>query len=47
MSQQVEVKMQLLPSYEGLPLPAYQTEGAAGFDFYAAESIHLPGETMP
>ncbi len=42
MSQQVEVKMQLLPSYEGLPLPAYQTEGAAGFDFYAAESIHLP-----
>lgn len=40
----VEVKIQLLPSYEGFPLPAYQTDGAAGFDFYAAEKAALlPG----
>ena len=29
----VPVKIQLLPSYKGLPLPAYQPPGAAGFDF--------------
>ncbi|MEE0775980.1 MAG: dUTP diphosphatase [Bacillota bacterium] len=38
----VPVKIQLLPSYKGLPLPAYQTPGAAGFDFYAAEDIGIP-----
>ena len=30
------VEIQCLPHYEDLPLVAYQTEGAAGFDFYAA-----------
>lgn len=31
-----EVKIQCLGHYQGLPLIAYQTSGAAGFDFYAA-----------
>ena len=47
MIQNVPLNMELLPSYEGLPLPAYQTEGAAGFDFLAAveESMEInPGE---
>lgn len=47
MIQNVPVQIETLPSYQGLPLPAYQTEGAAGFDFVAAveEPIALrPGE---
>lgn len=31
-----EVSIELLPHYGDLPLISYQTEGAAGFDFYAA-----------
>lgn len=34
--------MQVLPHGEGLPLPSYQTEQAAGMDLYAA--IPLEGE---
>lgn len=33
---QARVAIECLPHYEGLPLIDYQTEGAAGFDFYAA-----------
>jgi dUTP pyrophosphatase len=32
----VEVRIRRLPHAEGLPLPAYQTEGAAGMDLRAA-----------
>lgn len=39
----VDVKVQRLPHAEGLPLPRYETEGAAGMDLIAA----LPeGEPM-
>jgi dUTP pyrophosphatase len=31
-----EMKIRRLPSSEGLPLPAYQTAGAAGMDLHAA-----------
>jgi dUTP pyrophosphatase len=32
----VEIKIKLLPHAEGLPLPAYQSAGAAGLDLVAA-----------
>lgn len=47
MIQNVPMEVELLPSYGNLPLPQYQTEGAAGFDFLAAneEAIDiLPGK---
>ncbi|HTV32380.1 MAG TPA: dUTP diphosphatase [Methylocella sp.] len=34
--ERVKVKLSRLPHAEGLPPPAYQTEGAAGFDLIAA-----------
>lgn len=41
------VRVQRLPHGEGLPLPAYQTEGSAGMDLIAAlaeeETLFLPG----
>jgi dUTP pyrophosphatase len=43
----VEVRIQRLPHAEGLPLPAYATEGAAGADLCAAVESELvldPGE---
>jgi dUTP pyrophosphatase len=43
----VEVRIQRLPHAEGLPLPAYATDGAAGADLCAAvdsELILEPGE---
>jgi dUTP pyrophosphatase len=43
----VEVRIQRLPHAEGLPLPAYATEGAAGADLRAAVESELvldPGE---
>lgn len=36
MVERVTVETEKLPHYGDLPLPAYQTEGSAGFDFYAA-----------
>ena len=40
----IEVDIRQLPHGEGLPLPAYETEGAAGMDLRAAEDIVLkPG----
>lgn len=49
MIQNIPLDVEKLPSYEGLTLPAYQTEGAAGFDFLAAldegEDVKLlPGD---
>ncbi len=44
----LDVKIELLPSYGDLPLPSYQTEGAAGFDFFAANEEKIvinPGKT--
>lgn len=42
-----EVSIELLPHYGDLPLISYQTDGSAGFDFYAAleETITIePGK---
>ena len=39
----VAVRVRLLPHAEGLGLPAYQTEGAAGLDLVAAVP---PGQTL-
>jgi len=38
----VKVLIQRLPHAEGLPLPAYATEGAAGMDLLAARAITVP-----
>jgi dUTP pyrophosphatase len=41
----VEIELKRLPHGEGLPLPAYASEHAAGLDVVAAESLTLqPGE---
>lgn len=41
------IRVQRFPHGEGLPLPAYQTDGAAGMDLIAAlaedETLFLPG----
>ncbi len=42
MSEQVAVEVKRLPHGEGLALPAYATEGAAGMDVLAAEDVVLP-----
>jgi dUTP pyrophosphatase len=41
----IEVRVLRLPHGEGLPLPAYQSDGAAGFDLLAA--IDMPIELAP
>lgn len=38
----IRVLVQRLPHAEGLPLPAYATEGAAGMDLLAARDVTLP-----
>lgn len=44
--QKIQVEVKRLPSGEGLPLPSYQTAGAAGMDLVAAErTVIAPGET--
>lgn len=43
----IEVRVRVLPHGEGLPLPAWQTAGAAGADLLAAVAVELilePGE---
>ena len=41
----IEIHLQRLPHGEGLPAPAYATEGAAGLDVVAAENLILaPGQ---
>jgi len=45
----IDVRITRLPHSEGLPLPAYATAGAAGFDFLAAVDAPLtiaPGERV-
>jgi dUTP pyrophosphatase len=40
----MRVEIKRLPGSEGMPLPAYETEGAAGMDLRAAEAMTLkPG----
>ncbi|HEX7753193.1 MAG TPA: dUTP diphosphatase [Novosphingobium sp.] len=41
-TQSVPVLVKRLPHSEGLELPAYATEGAAGMDVLAAEDVMLP-----
>lgn len=41
-SSPVKILVQRLPHAEGLPLPAYATEGAAGMDLLAAAPVTLP-----
>ncbi len=44
MTSHVSVELKRLPHGEGLPLPAYATEGAAGMDIVAAEDVTIdPG----
>ena len=41
----IDIKLKRLPHGEGLPLPAYASDHAAGLDVVAAESLTLaPGE---
>ena len=41
----IRIELKRLPHGEGLPLPAYATEGAAGMDVVSAEALTLaPGE---
>jgi dUTP pyrophosphatase len=43
-SPDIEIGIQRLPHGDGLPLPAYATDGAAGMDVVAAEALTLdPG----
>ena len=45
---EVPVLVKRLPHFEGLELPAYATDGAAGMDVLAAEDVTLqPGERWP
>ena len=40
----IDIRLQRLPHGEGLPAPAYATDGAAGLDVVAAEALTLaPG----
>jgi dUTP pyrophosphatase len=40
----IDIKLKRLPHSEGLPLPSYATQGAAGLDIVAAETLTLaPG----
>ena len=44
----IPVMVKRLPHFEGLTLPAYATEGAAGMDVLSAEDVILaPGERWP
>jgi dUTP pyrophosphatase len=38
----IDIRVKRLPHGEGLPLPAYGTDHAAGLDVVAAESLTLP-----
>ncbi|HEY9579416.1 MAG TPA: dUTP diphosphatase [Rhizorhapis sp.] len=41
----IEIRLKRLPHGEGLPAPAYTTDGAAGMDVVAAEELTLaPGQ---
>jgi len=48
MSASVKVELKRLPHGEGLPLPAYATDGAAGMDVVSAEDVTIaPGARHP
>jgi dUTP pyrophosphatase len=38
----VDVKIKVLPHARGLPIPGYMSDGAVGFDLYAAERVTIP-----
>jgi dUTP pyrophosphatase len=41
----IEIRLKRLPHGEGLPVPSYTTDGAAGMDIVAAEELTLhPGQ---
>ncbi|MCF8709566.1 dUTP diphosphatase [Rhizorhapis sp. SPR117] len=41
----IEIRLKRLPHGEGLPVPSYSTDGAAGMDIVAAEELTLaPGQ---
>lgn len=42
MHSDIPVPVKRLPHFEGLELPAYATDGAAGMDVLAAEDVTLP-----
>ena len=43
----IDIRLKRLPHGEGLPLPAYASEHAAGLDVVAAESLTLaPGARL-
>jgi dUTP pyrophosphatase len=42
MHSDIPVPIKRLPHFDGLELPAYATEGAAGMDVVAAEDVSLP-----
>lgn len=49
MSGEVSVRVRVLPHAEGLPLPAYESDGAAGMDVRAAVNADVvlsPGEIV-
>lgn len=41
MNDPIEIRLKRLPHGEGLPVPAYATQGAAGMDVVSAENIVL------
>ena len=48
MTNRVTVEVKRLPQGEGLPLPAYATEGSAGMDVVSAEDVTIaPGARHP
>ena len=48
MMPELRIELKRLPNGEGLPVPAYATEHAAGLDVVAAEDVTLqPGERRP
>ena len=38
----ISIRLKRLPHGEGLPLPAYATDGAAGMDVVSAEDVTIP-----
>ncbi len=48
MTDPIRIEIKRLPNGGGLPLPAYATDGAAGMDVVAAESLRIaPGARHP
>lgn len=47
MHEPIQIRLQILAHGEGLPLPAYQTDGAAGLDMVAAFTDDAPLTIKP